>query len=120
MLSCGLAAIIFHLAAQINASQKAETTAAQTEAAKESQKPSEETAEKTGTDTASEGGMTFGVTYWIESDFFKTVADSITKAAEAEGNKTVVVDAQQDSTKQLQVVEDFIAQDVDAVVFKSC
>lgn len=114
VLSCGLAAT-FLFGCSNNASQKAETTAAQTEAAKESQKPSEETAEKTGTDTASEGGMTFGVTYWIESDFFKTVADSITKAAEAEGNKTVVVDAQQDSTKQLQVVEDFIAQDVDAV-----
>lgn len=64
---------------------------------------------------AQSGGKTFGVTYWIESDFFKTVADSITEAAEAEGNKTVVVDAQQDSTKQIQIVEDFIAQDVDAV-----
>ena len=114
VLSCGLAAT-FLFGCSNNASQKEETTAAQTEAAKESQKPSEETAEKTGTDTSSEGGMTFGVTYWIESDFFKTVADSITKAAEAEGNKTVVVDAQQDSTKQLQEVEDFIAQDVDAV-----
>lgn len=31
------------------------------------------------------------------------------------GNKTVVVDAQQDSTKQIQIIEDFIAQDVDAV-----
>ena len=61
------------------------------------------------------GGKTFGVTYWIESDFFKTVADSITSAAEADGNKTVVVDAQQDSTKQIQIIEDFIAQDVDAV-----
>ncbi len=45
----------------------------------------------------------------------KTVADSITSAAEADGNKTVVVDAQQDSTKQIQIIEDFIAQDVDAV-----
>lgn len=64
---------------------------------------------------AETGGKTFGVTYWIESDFFKTVADSITTAAEAEGNKTVVVDAQQDSTKQIQIIEDFIAQGVDAV-----
>ena len=64
--------------------------------------------------------MTFGVTYWIESDFFKTVADSITKAAEAEGNKTVVVDAQQDSTKQLQVVEDFYCSGRRCSIFKSC
>ena len=69
-----------------------------------------------GADASSDkGGKTFGVTYWIESDFFKTVADSITSAAEADGNKTVVVDAQQDSTKQIQIIEDFIAQDVDAV-----
>ncbi len=66
-------------------------------------------------DASAEGGKTFGVTYWIESDFFKTVADSITDQAEADGNKTVVVDAQQDSTKQIQIIEDFIAQDVDAV-----
>lgn len=43
------------------------------------------------------------------------MADSITSAAQADGNKTVVVDAQQDSTKQIQIIEDFIAQDVDAV-----
>lgn len=60
-------------------------------------------------------GKTFGVTYWIESDFFKTIGDSITEAAKADGNKTVVVDAQQDSAKQIQIIEDFIAQDVSAV-----
>lgn len=115
VLSCGLAAT-FLFGCSNNASKETQTTAAQTEAdGEESQKASEENGEKSEADTDSEGGMTFGVTYWIESDFFKTVADSITKAAEAEGNKTVVVDAQQDSTKQLQVVEDFIAQDVDAV-----
>lgn len=64
---------------------------------------------------ANKGGKTFGVTYWIESDFFKTIGDSITAAASADGNKAVVVDAQQDSTKQLQIIEDFIAQGVDAV-----
>ena len=48
---------------------------------------------------AEDGGQTYGVTYWCESDFFKTVADSITEEAEADGNKTVVVDAQQDSDK---------------------
>lgn len=79
------------------------TVAADTTAAAEAKAPE------------AEGGKTFGVTYWIESDFFKTVADSITDAAAAEGNKTVVVDAQQDSTKQIQIIEDFIAQDVDAV-----
>ena len=32
---------------------------------------------------AEDGGQTYGVTYWCESDFFKTVADSITEEAEA-------------------------------------
>lgn len=67
-----------------------------------------------GTDTA-DGELLFGVTYWIESDFFKTIADSITAEAEAEGNRTVVVDAAQDSAKQIQIIEDFISQGVDAV-----
>lgn len=61
------------------------------------------------------GGMTFGVTYWTESDFFKTIADSIKAGAEAEGNSIVVSDAEQDSAKQIQIIEDFIAQGVDAV-----
>ncbi len=60
-------------------------------------------------------GDVYGVTYWCESDFFKTVADSITEEAEANGDTTVVVDAQQDSTKQIQIIEDFIAQGVKAV-----
>lgn len=57
----------------------------------------------------------YGITYWCESDFFKTVADSITEQAKKDGAKTVIVDAQQDSTKQIQIIEDFIAQGVDAV-----
>lgn len=69
-----------------------------------------------GTASADTGsGDVYGITYWCESDFFKTVAESITEEAEAEGARTVVVDAQQDVTKQIQIIEDFIAQDVKAV-----
>lgn len=64
---------------------------------------------------AKEGGLTFGITYWTESDFFKTIANSITEAAEADGNSTVIVNAEQDSAKQIQIIEDFITQGVDAV-----
>lgn len=60
-------------------------------------------------------GLTFGVTYWCQSEFFGVLADGITQAAAAEGNKTVVVDAEQDAAKQIQIVEDFIAQKVAAV-----
>lgn len=68
-----------------------------------------------GEEAGTEGGMTFGVTYWTESDFFKTIANSIEEEAEKEGNKVVVTEASQDSAKQIQIVEDFIAQGVDAV-----
>ncbi len=60
-------------------------------------------------------GKTFGITYWCSSEFFMTLADGITAAAEADGNKTVIVDAEQDAAKQIQIVEDFIAQGVSAV-----
>lgn len=76
----------------------------------------ESEAEPTAEDTT-EGaeGLTFGVTYWTESDFFKTIAGSIEEEAEADGNKVVISDAEQDSAKQIQIIEDFIAQGVDAV-----
>lgn len=60
-------------------------------------------------------GLTFGITYWCQSEFFQTLANGITEAAEADGNTTVVVDAEQDAAKQIQIVEDFIAQGVSAV-----
>lgn len=78
--------------------------------------PAAGTAAGTSSETGSAGGgKKFGITYWTESDFFKTIATSITTAAEAEGNSTVVVNAEQDSAKQIQIVEDFITQGVDAV-----
>lgn len=60
-------------------------------------------------------GKLYGITYWTESDFFKTIAASITEAAQADGSRTVAVNAEQDSAKQIQIVEDFITQGVDAV-----
>ena len=60
-------------------------------------------------------GQTFGITYWCQSEFFQVLANGITEAAEADGNTTVVVDAEQDAAKQIQIIEDFIAQGVSAV-----
>ena len=62
-----------------------------------------------------EGGLTFGITYWVESDFFKTIAGAIEESAEADGNSVTVVNGEQDSAKQIQIVEDFITKGVDAV-----
>lgn len=85
--------------------------------ASENNSEAENSADTTGDEESAgtEGGMTFGVTYWTESDFFKTIADSIEEEATKEGNKIVVSEASQDSAKQIQIVEDFIAQGVDAV-----
>ena len=67
------------------------------------------------TSASTTGGKKFGITYWCESEFFVTLAQGITEAAEAEGNSTIIVDAEQDAAKQIQIVEDFIAQGVDCV-----
>lgn len=64
---------------------------------------------------AEEEAKTFGVTYWCSSEFFLVIGDGIEAAAEAEGNKVIEVDAEQDTAKQIQIVEDFIAQGVSAV-----
>lgn len=64
---------------------------------------------------AAEGTKTFGITYWCSSEFFMTLADGITQGAEADGYKTVIVDAEQDAAKQIQIIEDFITQGVSAV-----
>ena len=73
-------------------------------------------ASDSGTESSSDGeGLKMGITYWTASDFFQTIADSITEEAEADGNTVVVSDAGQDSSKQIQIIEDFIAQDVDVV-----
>lgn len=66
-------------------------------------------------DTAQGDGLKMGITYWTASDFFQTIADSIKEEAEKDGNSVVVSDAGQDSAKQIQIIEDFIAQDVDVV-----
>lgn len=90
------------------------TTEAVTEASESTEAlTGENSSEAATTDENKE--LLMGITYWVESDFFRTIADSITEAAEAEGNRTVVVDAAQDSTKQIQIIEDFISQGVDVV-----
>ena len=55
----------------------------------------------TGSVPAGAEGLTFGVTYWCQSEFFGVLADGITQAAAAEGNKTVIVDAEQDAARQI-------------------
>lgn len=72
--------------------------------------------EQTQTEASAEnGGLKFGITYWTASDFFQTIANSIEEEATKEGNTVVVADAGQDSAKQIEIIENFISQDCDAV-----
>ncbi len=63
----------------------------------------------------SEGGKKFGYTYWAGSDFFETIGTSMQEVAKQHGDQVLVVDAQQDQSKQLSIIEDFISQGVSAV-----
>ncbi len=110
ILSMGMLATIL---AGCGSTSAAETSATETQT-EEAEAVAEAATEEAKEATSGEAKL-YGVTYWCESDFFKTVAYSITTKAAADGAKTVVVDAQQDSTKQIQIIEDFIAQGVDAV-----
>ncbi|HJJ90206.1 MAG TPA: sugar ABC transporter substrate-binding protein [Methanocorpusculum sp.] len=60
-------------------------------------------------------GYTFGLTYWAASDFFETIAQTVTDIAASNGDRTIVVDAQQDAQRQLNIIDDFIIRGVDAV-----
>ncbi|MGN1140224.1 MAG: sugar ABC transporter substrate-binding protein [Oliverpabstia sp.] len=80
-----------------------------------SEAASESAATETSTATEGGDGLKMGITYWTASDFFQTIADSIKEEADKDGNTVVVSDAGQDSAKQIQIIEDFIAQDMDVV-----
>jgi len=62
-----------------------------------------------------DGGLVFAMTYWVETDFFAAIYNSAKSEAEKDGNSVFVVDAGRDAAKQIQIIEDFIAQGVDGV-----
>lgn len=57
----------------------------------------------------------FGYTYWAASDFFETIGQSIKEIAEKNGDECIIIDAQQDNQKQLDIIDDFIVKGVDVV-----
>ncbi len=59
--------------------------------------------------------LKFGYTYWAASDFFLTIGEAIKAEAEKNGDSCVIIDAQQDNQKQLDIIDDFIAQGMDLV-----
>lgn len=66
-------------------------------------------------DSSEKGSRTFGYTYWAASDFFETIGDTISEIVSANGDSVIIIDAQQDNQKQLDIIDDFIIRGVDAV-----
>lgn len=103
-----------------SSSSSTTTASSTTEAASSTEE--ESTTEAADTDssessggTTSEGGLKFGYTYWAASDFFQTIGETMDSLAQENGDSVIIVDAQQDQSKQISIVEDFITQGVSAV-----
>jgi ribose transport system substrate-binding protein len=69
-----------------------------------------------GKDTVSAGGYKFGFAgTTMNNPFFHTIEDAIRDEVQKRGDTLIVVDAQNDAQKQLALVEDLIAQDIDVM-----
>lgn len=69
----------------------------------------------TGKNESQSDQKVFGFTYWAASDFFETIGASIQAVAEENGDTCIIIDAQQDNQKQLDIIDDFIVRGVDIV-----
>jgi ribose transport system substrate-binding protein len=68
-----------------------------------------------GSRDSAKKGRVFGYTYWAASDFFETIGQSIKETAEKNGDTVIIVDAQQNNQRQLDIIDDFIVRKVDLV-----
>jgi ribose transport system substrate-binding protein len=67
-------------------------------------------------DAAGSGGYKFGfAATTMNNPFFHTIEDAIREEVQKRGDTLIVVDAQNDAQKQLALVEDLIAQDIDVM-----
>lgn len=72
-----------------------------------------------GTETAN--GPVIGVSMLsLQNEFVVNVADEIEKKAGEHGVKLIMVDAERSALKQVEQVESFIAQKVDAIILNPC
>ncbi len=56
----------------------------------------------------------------MQNEFIVSVSDELEKKAEAVGAELIVVDAERSALKQIEQVESFIAQGVDAIIMNPC
>lgn len=91
-----------------------------TEAPAPAAEPNEEAAEtdgeQGGTEAVPSEGLTFGVTVSFITGYYSAMIDGINEKAEEMGIEIVLLNAENDSTKQAQQMENLIAQQVDAIV----
>lgn len=67
------------------------------------------------------GQLTIGVTMLsMQNEFIVNVADEMQKKADEMGVKLIIVDAERSALKQMEQVESFIAQQVDAIIMNPC
>lgn len=111
-----LLALVFALSMLAGCSNPSTDDAKTSEtAAEESAAPSEETAEETEEVKANEE-ITIGYSvYWL-SEFATLMTEAMQEKADAEGVKLLVCDANWDASAQLGHVEQFITQEVDAMI----
>jgi inositol transport system substrate-binding protein len=65
--------------------------------------------------------ITIGVTMLsMQNEFIVNVADEMQKKADELGVKLIIVDAERSALKQMEQVESFIAQQVDAIIMNPC
>ncbi|SOE22973.1 monosaccharide ABC transporter substrate-binding protein, CUT2 family [Spirosomataceae bacterium TFI 002] len=65
--------------------------------------------------------ITIGVTMLsMQNEFIVNVADEMQKKADEMGVKLIIVDAERSALKQMEQVESFIAQQVDAIIMNPC
>ena len=68
-----------------------------------------------------EGSLTIGASMLsLQSEFVVNVKDAMEEAAKEKGIKLIVNDAQRTAEKQVQQIETFISQKVDAIILNPC
>lgn len=77
--------------------------------------------EKSSSTATSGKSLTIGVSMLsMQNEFIVNVADEMQKKADAAGVELIVVDAERSPLKQVEQVESFIAQNVDAIILNPC
>lgn len=56
----------------------------------------------------------------MQNEFIQQVADALEKSVETNQVELIIVDAERSSLKQVEQVESFISQQVDAIILNPC